>query len=106
MFGGLGREATGRAESNDMRRMIGTGLGLLLSASIVVSCGPDVPAVDTGAEQLVDGYANVLVTTGDGAKLLSVEPRVPIADGPGAAAVVVDVDRSARYQSMAGVGRE
>lgn len=104
MFGGLGREAMGRAESNDMRRMIGTGLGLLLSASIVVSCGPDVPAVDTGAEQLVDGYANVLVTTGDGAKLLSVEPRVPIANGPGAAAVVVDIDRSARYQSMAGVG--
>ena len=87
-----------------MRRMIGTGLGLLLSASIVASCGPDSPVVDTGAEQLVDGYANVLVTTGDGAKLLSVEPRVPIADDPGAAAVVVDIDRSARYQSMVGVG--
>lgn len=81
-----------------------TALGAVIVGALLGACEPSSPPVGDGADTLVDGFANVLVTTGDGSKLLSAEPRVPFSAESAAADVRVEIDRASRYQSVIGVG--
>ena len=77
-------------------------VAVVMTVLVAGSCAPDNPPPPL--PPVVEGFANVLVTTGDGSKLLVDEPRVALTAAPAAGDVVIDVDRSARYQTMDGVG--
>jgi glucosylceramidase len=79
-------------------------LAAALAAGAALSACADLPS-PVGAPAMSGGaYASVWLTTPDGAQLLAPQPEVRFDGGDGGAQVAIDVDETARFQTMAGFG--